>query len=120
MLKEKIYNSKGDGWMGLDKGAISQAEKAGNLIHTLDEVMKSYAEKKTNSPEQRKGDKDKGGDNGIKKENASEPDGRGVKPPTGLALGKNNNGFRNMGGATKAKGPQKNDATGDIDVIMLD
>jgi mediator of RNA polymerase II transcription subunit 14 len=41
-LRDIIYNSKGDGWKGLDKGAIADAEKVGNLISVLDGIMKAY------------------------------------------------------------------------------
>lgn len=34
-VKDKIYNSKGDGWQGLGDGAISSLEKISNLLYEL-------------------------------------------------------------------------------------
>ncbi|KAJ5918667.1 hypothetical protein N7466_010659 [Penicillium verhagenii] len=35
IVRDKIYNSKGDGWQGLGDGAISSLEKIGNLLFEL-------------------------------------------------------------------------------------
>lgn len=38
-VKDKIYNSKGDGWQGLGDGAISFFEKIGNLLYELHSAL---------------------------------------------------------------------------------
>ncbi|KAJ6007961.1 Mediator complex subunit Med14 [Penicillium herquei] len=40
-VREKIYNSKGDGWQGLGDGAISSLEKIGNLLSELHSCLGS-------------------------------------------------------------------------------
>lgn len=34
-VRDKVYNSRGDGWQGLGDGALSSLEKVGNLLNTL-------------------------------------------------------------------------------------
>ncbi|PGH11228.1 hypothetical protein AJ80_07233 [Polytolypa hystricis UAMH7299] len=41
-LRQNIYSSKGDGWVGLETGAIADAEKVGNLLLALDGIMKRH------------------------------------------------------------------------------
>lgn len=38
-IKEKVYNSNGDGWQGLGDGAISTRDTVGNLLSRLHECM---------------------------------------------------------------------------------
>jgi len=38
-VREKVYNSKGDGWQGLGDGAISNIDKVGGLLSRLHECM---------------------------------------------------------------------------------
>ncbi|KAJ5585361.1 Mediator complex subunit Med14 [Penicillium hispanicum] len=40
-VKEKIYNSKGDGWQGLGDGALSSLEKVGNLLSEFHACLSS-------------------------------------------------------------------------------
>ncbi|KAJ5724882.1 hypothetical protein N7493_006610 [Penicillium malachiteum] len=41
VVREKIYNSRGDGWQGLGDGAISSLEKIGNLLSELHSCLGS-------------------------------------------------------------------------------
>ncbi|OAX80806.1 hypothetical protein ACJ72_04860 [Emergomyces africanus] len=41
-LKEQIYSVHGDGWQGLDNGAIADCEKVGNLLSTLHGAVDEY------------------------------------------------------------------------------
>ncbi|KAK2762815.1 mediator complex subunit [Arachnomyces sp. PD_36] len=118
LLKEKIYNSKGDGWMGLDRGAVSDADKAGNLIIALDELMKSYADKSSGpfgvNAGSNNGNKcEIGGGGGVDGNNSNPP------PPSGPIAGNINNGLRN-GGVIKSDTQQKSGPATGVDVIMLD
>jgi mediator of RNA polymerase II transcription subunit 14 len=38
-VREKVYNSKGDGWQGLGDGAMSNIDKVGGLLSRLHECM---------------------------------------------------------------------------------
>lgn len=40
-VKEKVYNSKGEGWQGLGNGAMSTTDKVGNLLFGLHECLSS-------------------------------------------------------------------------------
>lgn len=41
LLSSRLYNSSGDGWVGLRNGAIAEAEKVGNLLAALDNLVHS-------------------------------------------------------------------------------
>lgn len=121
LLKEKIYNSRGDGWIGLDIGAISDADKAGNLIQVLDELMKAHADKKAGYPEHKRENGGTNANNGNRMGDVGgTADSSGPKPPPRPAAGTTSNGSRNIGGANKGDNQQKNGPTPDVDVIMLD
>ncbi|KAL5363971.1 mediator of RNA polymerase II transcription subunit 14 [Aspergillus floccosus] len=38
-LKERLYNSKGDGWQGLENGVVATIDKVGNLLSELDKCF---------------------------------------------------------------------------------
>ncbi|GAD98631.1 mediator of RNA polymerase II transcription subunit 14 [Paecilomyces variotii No. 5] len=42
-LRERIYNSQGDGWKGLGTGAVADIQKVGNLLSELDTCFTSSA-----------------------------------------------------------------------------
>ncbi|PGH31645.1 hypothetical protein GX50_05587 [[Emmonsia] crescens] len=46
-LKEQIYNVHGDGWQGLDTGAIADCENIGNLLSTLHGIVAEYISSET-------------------------------------------------------------------------
>lgn len=42
-LRERLYNSQGDGWKGLGTGAVADVQKVGNLLSELDTCFTSSA-----------------------------------------------------------------------------
>ncbi|WEW55619.1 mediator complex subunit [Emydomyces testavorans] len=42
LLREQVYNSRGDGWRGINQGGIAYSENADHLIFALHQLIKSY------------------------------------------------------------------------------
>lgn len=124
LLKEKIYSSRGDGWIGMDKCAIAEADKVGNLIQVLDELMKSHADKTSGVSGQRGDNAGQGGNSGNSQNVwGGGADSTGGKPPSGATTGTNSKGAGNTAAGTNKGGNQQKNGNGTnpgADVIMLD
>lgn len=119
LLKEKIYKSKGDGWTGLDEGVVSEADKVGNLMQALDELMKSYAEKMSGSSNNDNAAQGATGDGNNADVGGAAASGS-TRPPSGPAAGTNDGRAANVGGGNNGTSLQRNGTNPGADVIMLD
>jgi len=113
-LREKIYNSKGDGWKGLGNGAVAEVEKVGNLLSELDMCFTNYqSESDTNVSNGNPRDDEVG-----KMDRTDNETSRNV---SGGRTGEGNLHAANTATSRAvSNNVQKPETVGDPDVIMID
>lgn len=108
-LREKLYNSKGDGWRGLGNGIVAEVDKVSNLIMELDAcfsdarstpAMPGYKMVENRAP------------NDSHQQALKQGSGPGLIPKTGIPLGGNVSAVGAPGKKPERKAPE--------DIIMID
>lgn len=93
VVREQVYNSKGDGWQGLGDGALSSMEKVGNLLAKLHECLGACLPEPTKQEHPM---------------NTHQPGAVQQQPPVASAAKR------------EKTSPQKSGALGNADVITID